>query len=71
MKLSIYVTATEPISVSYFINLSHQSVCLYVYPRISLLGDGSVDIFPGQSLHAKIEELLEVPSMWSVSHQTK
>jgi hypothetical protein len=30
MKL-VYIMAPEPISTEYFINPSHQSVCLYVY----------------------------------------
>jgi hypothetical protein len=34
MKTGMYIMATEPISVSYFINPSHQSVCLYVHPYI-------------------------------------
>jgi hypothetical protein len=31
MELGMYVIAPEPISTVYFINLSHQSLCLYVY----------------------------------------
>jgi hypothetical protein len=31
MKLGMYITAPEPISTAYFINPSHQSVCLFVY----------------------------------------
>jgi hypothetical protein len=31
MKLGMHIMAPEPISTSYFINLSYQSVCLYVY----------------------------------------
>jgi hypothetical protein len=31
-KLRTYIMAPEPISTAYFINPSHQSVCLYVYP---------------------------------------
>jgi hypothetical protein len=30
----MYITAPEPISTAYFINSSHQSECLYVYPPI-------------------------------------
>jgi hypothetical protein len=30
MRLSMYITASEYISTSYFINTSHQSVCLCV-----------------------------------------
>jgi hypothetical protein len=32
MKLGMYIVAPELISAAYFINPSHQSVCLYVYP---------------------------------------
>jgi hypothetical protein len=46
MKLGMDIMAPEPISTAYFINPSHQSVCLYVYPPLSLLGNGSVDAFP-------------------------
>jgi hypothetical protein len=35
MKLDMYVMATEPISTAYYINPSHQFVCLYVYPSYS------------------------------------
>jgi hypothetical protein len=34
MKVDTYIMAPEPISTTYFINPSHQSVCLYVYPPI-------------------------------------
>jgi hypothetical protein len=32
MKLCVYIMAPDPISMAYFINPSHQSVCLCVYP---------------------------------------
>jgi hypothetical protein len=32
MRLDIHIVATEPLRTVYFINPSHQSVCLYVYP---------------------------------------
>jgi hypothetical protein len=32
MKPGMYIMAPEPISMAYFINPSHQSLCLYVYP---------------------------------------
>jgi hypothetical protein len=32
IKLGMYIMAPEPISKAYFINPSHHSVCLYVYP---------------------------------------
>jgi hypothetical protein len=31
MKLGIYMMAPEPITMAYFMKISHQSVCLYVY----------------------------------------
>jgi hypothetical protein len=37
--------APEPLSTAYFINPSHQSLCLYAYPHLSLLGNSSVDTF--------------------------
>jgi hypothetical protein len=43
MKIGMYIMATEPVSTAYFINLSYQSMCLYVYPLL-LLGNGSVNV---------------------------
>jgi hypothetical protein len=34
MKLGMYVIAPETISTAYFLNLSDQSLCLFVYPLI-------------------------------------
>jgi hypothetical protein len=34
MKFGMYIMAPEPILTAYFINLSHQSACLYMYPLI-------------------------------------
>jgi hypothetical protein len=33
-KLGIYIMAPQPISTAYFINPSHQSVCMHVNPFI-------------------------------------
>jgi hypothetical protein len=52
MKLVMYIVTPESISVAYFINPSHQSVCLYVYP-LSLLGNGSVKTLPLQQIHTQ------------------
>jgi hypothetical protein len=50
-----YIMALEPISMAYFINPSRQSVCVWLYiSRLSLLGNGSVNSFPRQRIHAKI-----------------
>jgi hypothetical protein len=54
IKLGMYGTRHEPILTAYFINRSHQSVCLYVYPQ-PLICNGSV------KTHANIGELLEAP----------
>jgi hypothetical protein len=58
MKLGMYeyIIAPEPISTAYFINPSHQSTCLYVYPP-SLLGNDSVNTLPLKRIHTAIEEL--------------
>jgi hypothetical protein len=60
MKLGMYIMAPEPISTEYFINPSHQFVCLYVllgngYVKIplSLPGNGSVKTLPGQLFHTQ------------------
>jgi hypothetical protein len=73
MKLDggMCVMATEPISMAYFINPSHQSVCLYVYSSYrcyatDLLSvsihlvprNGSLNTFQRQLIHERIEELL-------------
>jgi hypothetical protein len=72
LKFGMYIMAPEPISVTYFINPSHQSVCLYVYPPLWLLGNGSVDTFPWQQIHVTIEELLEASSpIWSTLYQRR
>jgi hypothetical protein len=44
IKPGMNIIAPEPISTTSFINPSHQSACLYVYP--SLLGNGSVKCIP-------------------------
>jgi hypothetical protein len=44
----MYIMAPEPMSTAYFINPFHQSVYLYVYFRVSLLGTDSANTFPRQ-----------------------
>jgi hypothetical protein len=39
------IMEAEPISTVDFIDPSHQSLCLYVCPRVLLLGSGSVGTF--------------------------
>jgi hypothetical protein len=45
MKAGTYVNTFEPISTTYFMNPSHQSACLHVYPP-PLLINGSVKTLP-------------------------
>jgi hypothetical protein len=45
-----YIMTPEHISTVYFINPSHESVCLYVY-LLSLLGNGSVKTLPRRRMH--------------------
>jgi hypothetical protein len=74
----------EPISTAYFINPSHKSVCLYVYPLIiarQRLGKHPLvvarqwlceNITAAMNTHTAIEELLDTSfSMRSVSYQGK
>jgi hypothetical protein len=72
MKLGMCIMAPEPISTTHFINPSHQSVCIYVYPpivarqRLGKNGTAPTDT------QATLEELLNASfSMQSVSHQRK
>jgi hypothetical protein len=48
MNFCMYIMAREPTLNVYFINPSHQSLCLHVYSPLSLLGNGSVNTFPWQ-----------------------
>jgi hypothetical protein len=55
-ELTIYTMAPETISAAYVINLSHQSVCTFIYMATAqliaflylVLGNGSVNTFPQQ-----------------------
>jgi hypothetical protein len=51
-----YIMAVEPISTAQFINPSHQRACLYVYPRVPLLGNGSLDMVPWKRIYATTDE---------------
>jgi hypothetical protein len=72
MKLGMYIIAPELISTAYFINLSHQSVCLYTYPHIVARQRLGKNVIAATNTHATIEELLEASfSVRSVSYQRK
>jgi hypothetical protein len=57
MKLGTYITAPEPISTAYFINLSHQPVCLYVYPHILARQQLGKNVTAATNIYATIEAL--------------
>jgi hypothetical protein len=70
MKLGIL--APEPISTSYSINPSDQSVCLYLHPRILARQQLHEIVTAATNTEATIEEFLEVQfSMRSVWCQRK
>jgi hypothetical protein len=72
MKLGMYIMATEPISTAYFINPSHQSLCLYVYPTIVARQRLGKNITAATNTHTIIGELLDASfSMQSVLYQRK
>jgi hypothetical protein len=71
MKLSTFIIAPEPISTAYFVNPSHQSVCIYVPPIVAKQRLGKKR-YCGNKYTCKIEELLDMSfSMRSVSYQIK
>jgi hypothetical protein len=55
MKLGMYIMAAEPVSAPYFMNASHQSVCLMCIPP-SLLGK---NVTATTNEDASMEELLD------------
>jgi hypothetical protein len=66
MKLGAGIMALEPISTAYFINLSHQSVCLYVYSPIVARQRLAKNVTAATNKHAKIEELLDATFLSAV-----
>jgi hypothetical protein len=72
MKLGMYIMAPEPISAVYFINSSHQFVCLQVYPPIIARQWLGKIVTAAMNTCVTVEELLGVLfSMWPVSYQRK
>jgi hypothetical protein len=62
----------EPVSVTYFVNPSLQSLCLCVYPHIVAMQRLGKGVMAGTNIDAIIEELLEALfSMRLVSYQRK
>jgi hypothetical protein len=72
MKLGMYIMAPEPVSLAYFINPSHQSLCPYVYPPIVARQQLDKNVTVATNTHVTIEELLDASfSMPSVLYQMK
>jgi hypothetical protein len=70
MKLGMYAMAPEHISVAYFINLSHYSACLYMYPPYIAREWLSKNVTVAMNAHATVEEMLDALfSVRSVSYQ--
>jgi hypothetical protein len=68
MKLGMHIMVPEPISMAYFINPSHNSVCPTIVARQQL----GKNITTATNMHATIEELLDALfSTQSVSYQRK
>jgi hypothetical protein len=66
MKLRMYIMAPVPISKAYFINLSHQSVCLYVYLHIIAMQQLGKNVIAATNNQATTEPLDTSFSMQSV-----
>jgi hypothetical protein len=72
MKLGVYIMATESISMAYFINLCHQSVCLHVYPSIVARQQLGKSVPRAINIHATMEQLLNASfSIRSLSYQSR
>jgi hypothetical protein len=63
MRLGMYIMAPEPISTAYFINPSHQSVCLYVYPYIVARPGLGRNFTAATNTRETMEELLDGPCL--------
>jgi hypothetical protein len=59
MKLGVYNTAPERISTAYFINLSYQSMSLYVNPLIVARKRLGKIVTAATNAHPTIEVLLD------------
>jgi hypothetical protein len=58
IKLGIYILAPEPISTAYFINPSHHSVSLYVYPLIFARQRLGKNVTAATNIHASIDRIV-------------
>jgi hypothetical protein len=63
IKLGMCIMAPEPISTACFINPSHQSVCLYVYPLIAAMQRLGKNVTAATNTHTTIEALKSTSSV--------
>jgi hypothetical protein len=54
LKFDAHIMAPEPISMAYFITLSHKSVCLYMYPPLVARQRLSRNVTATKNTHATI-----------------
>jgi hypothetical protein len=67
----MYNMAPEPIRTAYFINTTHPSVCLYVYPPIVARQRLGKNVTEATNTHTTIDLLNPSFSIRSVSYQRK
>jgi hypothetical protein len=67
-----YIMVPDPIPTAYFINISHQSVCPYMYSPLVARQRLGKNVTAATNTQAAIEELLDASFyMLSVSYQGK
>jgi hypothetical protein len=73
MKLGMYeyIMAPGPVSTVYFINPSHQSVRVYVYPLIVARQQFGKNVTAAMNTHATIKLSDASFSMWPVPYKRK
>jgi hypothetical protein len=72
MKLHMNIMASKPLSTAYFINPSHQSVCLYVYATLVARQRLGKNVTAATNSHATMKDLLGLPlSVLVASFQRK
>jgi hypothetical protein len=70
-KLGMYIVAPESISTAYFINPSHKSVYLYVYPPLVARQRLHKHFTAAKVKHPTIVELLNASFFYAVSGVSK
>jgi hypothetical protein len=73
VKLGMYtsIVASEPISTAHFMNLSHQSLCLYVYPPSIARQRLCNNVIEATNTHAEVEGIVWRVVFYAVSIVSK